>query len=91
MLSSGTVVWPTLLAILSIWGVEVPVAYLLMQRWGLDGVWYGYPAAFLCALGAAVDVLPARVASQDVHAFGLKKTDNANKDCFRARKITVLR
>ena len=50
MLSSGTVVWPTLLSILSIWGVEVPVAYLLMQRWGLDGVWYGYPAAFIAGL-----------------------------------------
>jgi putative MATE family efflux protein len=50
MLASGTVVWPTLLSILSIWGVEVPVAYLLMQRWGLDGVWFGYPAAFIAGL-----------------------------------------
>ena len=50
MLSSGTVVWPTLISIFSIWGVEVPVAYLLMQRWGLNGVWYGYPAAFVAAL-----------------------------------------
>ena len=50
MLSSGTVVWPTLLSVLSIWGVEVPVAYTLMQRWGLDGVWYGYPAAYIAGL-----------------------------------------
>jgi len=50
MLSSGTVVWPTLISIFSIWGVEVPVAYVLMQRWGLDGVWYGYPVAFIVAL-----------------------------------------
>ncbi len=50
MLSSGTVFWPTLISIGSIWGVEVPVAYVLMQRIGLEGVWYGYPAAFVVAL-----------------------------------------
>ncbi len=50
MISSGTVVAPTLLSILSIWGVEVPVAYVLMGRIGLDGVWYGYPAAYAAGL-----------------------------------------
>jgi putative MATE family efflux protein len=50
MLASGAVLWPTLLSILSIWGVEVPVAFVLMQRMGLDGVWYGYPAAFIAGL-----------------------------------------
>jgi len=53
MISSGTVVWPTLISILSIWGVEVPVAYVLSRQTplGLDGVWYGYPAAFIAGLG----------------------------------------
>jgi len=50
MLSSGAVLWPTLLSIASIWGVEVPVAWVLMQRLGLDGIWYGYPAAFIAGL-----------------------------------------
>ncbi len=50
MLASGAVLWPTVISIVSIWGVEVPVAYLLMQRLGLDGVWYGYPAAFIVGL-----------------------------------------
>jgi putative MATE family efflux protein len=50
MVSSGTVVWPTLLSIASIWGVEVPVAYVLSKRIGLEGVWYGYPAAFIVGL-----------------------------------------
>jgi putative MATE family efflux protein len=52
MVSSGTVVWPTLLSIISIWGVEVPVAYVLSQHTplGLRGVWYGYPAAFIAGL-----------------------------------------
>jgi len=50
VVSSGYVVWPTLLSVLSIWGVEVPVAYVLMNRLGLDGVWYGYPAAYIAGL-----------------------------------------
>jgi Na+-driven multidrug efflux pump len=52
MISSGTVVWPTLISIASIWAVEVPVAYVLSQHTplGLRGVWYGYPAAFVAGL-----------------------------------------
>lgn len=47
MRSSGTVLWPTLNGIIAIWGVEVPAAYLLMHRFGLDGVWMGYPISFI--------------------------------------------
>jgi putative MATE family efflux protein len=50
MRSSGTVFWPTAISICAILGVEVPVAYVLMHRIGLDGVWLGYPAAFLFSL-----------------------------------------
>ncbi len=50
MRSSGTVLWPTLLAVTSIWAVEVPAAYLLMHRVGLDGIWIAYPIAFVANL-----------------------------------------
>ncbi|MBD5654562.1 MAG: MATE family efflux transporter, partial [Candidatus Eremiobacteraeota bacterium] len=50
VISSGFVLWPTILSIVSIWGVEVPVSYALMQRIGLEGVWYGYPAAYIASL-----------------------------------------
>jgi putative MATE family efflux protein len=50
MRSSGTVLWPTLLAVVSIWGVEVPAAYLLMKHFGLDGIWIAYPIAFVANL-----------------------------------------
>ena len=50
MRSSGTVVWPTVISIFSIWAVEVPAAYLLMQHFGIDGVWAGYPIAFIVSL-----------------------------------------
>ncbi len=50
MRSSGTVFWPTAISIFAIWGVEVPVAYTLMHRYGIDGVWMGYPAAFIASV-----------------------------------------
>jgi putative MATE family efflux protein len=50
MRSSGTVLWPTLLSIVAIWGVEVPVAYALAPKLGLRGVWIAYPVAFCCGL-----------------------------------------
>jgi putative MATE family efflux protein len=51
MRSSGTVLWPTLISVASIWLVEVPVAYVLSHgSLGLRGVWYAYPVAFCCSL-----------------------------------------
>ena len=50
MRSSGTVLWPTLLSVIAIWGVEVPVAYALAPGLGLRGVWIAYPVAFACGM-----------------------------------------
>jgi putative MATE family efflux protein len=50
MRGSGDVLWPTAIGVFSIWGVEVPAAYLLMRHFGLDGVWMGYPIAFCTGL-----------------------------------------
>lgn len=50
MRSSGTVLWPTTFSIASIWIIEVPVAWLLSRRLGLDGIWIAYPIAFACSL-----------------------------------------
>ena len=38
------------ISIFSIWAVEVPVAWLLSRRIGLDGIWISYPIAFGVAL-----------------------------------------
>jgi len=46
MRASGDVFWPTVLSIFSIWAVEIPVAYILSQRIGIDGIWVGYAMAF---------------------------------------------
>lgn len=51
MRSSGTVLWPTVFNIVSIWCVEVPVAYVLSYHTslGIEGIWIGYPAAFIAS------------------------------------------
>ncbi|SHE70884.1 putative efflux protein, MATE family [Seinonella peptonophila] len=52
MRSSGTVFWPTVIGIFTVWGVQVPVAYLLSKVWGmgLDGIWLAYPVSFTVSL-----------------------------------------
>ncbi len=50
MRSSGTVFWPTLITVSSIWLVQVPVAYVLHTRLGVQGVMFGFPAGFIAAL-----------------------------------------
>jgi putative MATE family efflux protein len=50
MRGSGSVLWPTINGIFAIWGIEVPVAWILMHRIGLDGVWIGYPASYCVVL-----------------------------------------
>jgi putative MATE family efflux protein len=52
MRSSGTVMVPTILSISAILLVEVPVAWFMSSptRFGIDGVWMAYPAAFFTML-----------------------------------------
>jgi putative MATE family efflux protein len=50
MRSSGTVLVPTLLSISAIVLVEVPVAWILSQRIGINGVWIAYPVTFVTML-----------------------------------------
>jgi len=47
---SGDVLVPMLNGIFGIWAVEVPAAYILMQHYGLIGVWLGYPISFAVVL-----------------------------------------
>ena len=47
MRSSGTVFWPTVNGIFAIWAVEVPAAWILMHKFDIDGIWMGYPIAYV--------------------------------------------
>ncbi|HEX3368513.1 MAG TPA: MATE family efflux transporter [Candidatus Cybelea sp.] len=50
MRGSGSVLWPTINGVFAIWCVEVPVAFFLMHRIGLDGIWLGYPVSYCVVL-----------------------------------------
>ena len=50
MRASGTVVVPTAISVLAVLAIEVPVAYILSQRIGIDGIWIAYPVAFVAML-----------------------------------------
>ncbi len=50
MRSSGTVLPPTIMSISAILLVEIPVAFWLSGRIGIDGVWWAYPTTFATML-----------------------------------------
>ncbi|WP_095146619.1 MATE family efflux transporter [Pseudomonas sp. Irchel s3b6] len=50
MRGSGTVMVPMAISVFCILGVELPVAYLLDARFGLQGVWMAFPVAYLSML-----------------------------------------
>ena len=51
MRASGTVLWPTAISMLCIGLVLIPAAWALSNRYGINGIWAGYPIAFLAMLG----------------------------------------
>lgn len=52
MRSSGDVLVPTSVSIGAIWAIQLPTAYVLSRRIGIDGVWLGYPVALIVMLVA---------------------------------------
>jgi len=43
--ATGAVVAPLLMLLLALWGVRVPFAYLMVDRWQADGIWWSFPVA----------------------------------------------
>lgn len=52
--STGSVVVPLLITIVSLWGVRIPLVYLLVDHYGLDAVWWSFPIAFIISMIAIV-------------------------------------
>ncbi|WP_210411725.1 MATE family efflux transporter [Rhodoferax sediminis] len=50
MRASGSVLVPTAISMFAILAIEVPVAWGLSHRIGLNGIWMAYPVAFLAML-----------------------------------------
>lgn len=51
MRASGSVLVPTAISILCIALVEVPVAWVMSHRIGINGIWIAYPVTFIAMLG----------------------------------------
>lgn len=70
MRSSGTVLWPTLIGIFAVWGVQVPSAYIYSKivGMGLNGIWLAYPTAFAFSL----------LATYVYYRFWWKKKEHGN-------------
>lgn len=53
MRATGTVLWPTVILIATIWLIEVPAAFLLSKYTplGINGIWLAYPISFGINLG----------------------------------------
>ena len=51
MRASGSVLVPTAISIACIALVEVPVAWFMSQRIGINGIWVAYPVTFVAMLG----------------------------------------
>lgn len=54
MRATGTLLWPTLFMLMSIWLIEVPTAYFLSHytNLGINGIWIAYPVSFIFNLTA---------------------------------------
>jgi putative MATE family efflux protein len=52
MRASGDVLVPTGISVAAIWAIQLPTAYALSRRLGIDGVWVGYAVAFMVMLAA---------------------------------------
>jgi putative MATE family efflux protein len=51
--ATGAVVPPLIMLALALWGVRVPFAYLMIEHWRADAIWWSFP------LGSIVSVLLA--------------------------------
>jgi Na+-driven multidrug efflux pump len=48
--ATGAVLPPLIILALALWGVRVPLAVLLQPRFGLDAVWWSFPASATAAM-----------------------------------------
>jgi Na+-driven multidrug efflux pump len=51
--ATGAVVPPLLMLALALWGIRVPFAYALVDRWHADAVWWSFPVASLASVTMA--------------------------------------
>jgi putative MATE family efflux protein len=45
--AAGSVVVPLLITVLTLWGIQIPLAYYWGGQYGLEKLWWSFPAAFI--------------------------------------------
>lgn len=48
--TTGAVIAPLLILGVSLWGIRIPLALLLQPRFGVDAIWWSFPASSICAM-----------------------------------------
>lgn len=48
--STGAVIPPLIILFISMWLLRIPFAYLLVDRWGADAVWWSFPLGALASM-----------------------------------------
>jgi putative MATE family efflux protein len=48
--STGAVVPPLMMLGVALWGIRVPFAYLMLDRWQADAIWWGFPVSSVMSL-----------------------------------------
>ncbi|MGW8956369.1 MATE family efflux transporter [Paenibacillus sp. NPDC055715] len=52
--STGSVIVPLLITIISLWGIRIPLAYAFVDEYGLDAVWWSFPVSFAISAVAVI-------------------------------------
>ena len=43
--ATGAVMAPLIMLVISLWGIRVPFAYWMLDRWQADAIWWSFPLA----------------------------------------------
>jgi putative MATE family efflux protein len=70
--ATGAVVPPLIMLVIALWLVRVPFAYLLVDRWQADAIWWSFPVASAASLAMAVTYY--RIGSWRTARMGLART-----------------
>jgi putative MATE family efflux protein len=52
--ATGAVVAPLIMMVISLWLIRVPFAYLFVDRWQADAIWWSFPVAYAASLAMAL-------------------------------------
>ena len=51
--ATGAVIAPLVMLMLALWGVRVPFAYLMIDRWHADAIWWAFPVSSIVSVTLA--------------------------------------